>query len=426
MMGVILYTLIEFFNYYLAYRNVLGIRFTTKKLCYLIAIVSSCVVQLLVLYLVDNTWRDIIAIIMGLFSAIIVSESKRWKTVLLYPIASFLPSLINILGSYGVAALLGITQEVVGDSVMLTLLSECTAIVVFIIYDLVINKRKREEMSLTVGQYVILLVGVTCFFLVVAFSQGLLRDDMEFVYETKNQTAVASIVIALFFIVLSIWQQITWKRALRYQLDNRKYEIFLAGQEEHIRTLILEDERRRKLRHDMNAHMLALDTLAAKEEWNQLRQYLSQMKETLVETNVNKYTMISAVDAIISKWHMKAMKCHAEWSWEGTIRTVDRVSIFELCTLFSNLLSNAVEAIEKSGNGGRIEVKVSNYQERIVLSIGNTCDNTIVCRERPETTKDDKMFHGLGLKNVEEIVKKHEGSIDYEIRANWFQVAIVL
>ncbi len=428
MIGVILYTLIEFLNYYLAYKNVFGIQFTKKKLPYVIAIISACMVQIIVLYLVDNTWRDIVATAMGLFAAIIVTKSKKWKTLLLYPIATFLPSLINIVGSYGVADLWGITQEAVSDSIVLTLLSECTAVIVFIFYDIIVRKRNRnrEELSLTVGQYLILFIGVICFFLIVAFSQGILRDEFAFMQKWKNRVAIACVVIALLFMVLSIWQQVTWKKAFRYRMDNEKYELFLAGQEEHIRSLILEDERRRKLRHDMNAHMLALDMMVQKEEWEQLRAYLHQMKETLGETNRNQYTMISAVDAIIHEWHMKAMQCQAEWLWQGTIKVTDEISIFEWCTIFSNLLSNAVEAIEKQTDGGRIEVNVFNIHEKNTIIIKNTCANISTFDKRPKTTKEDKLFHGLGLKNVEEIVKKHEGSIDYVINDGWFQVEIVL
>lgn len=426
MVGVILYTLMEFINFYLAYRNVFGICFTKRKLPYAIIIFVSCLTQILVLYFVDNTWRDVIAIVMGLVGAIVLTESKIGKTILLYPVVFFLSSFINVLGSYGVAALLGITQEAVGNSVALTLVSECTGIIVFIIYDILVRKRSREELSLTVGQYVLLLAGGACFFIVIAFLQGLLQEGVSAINEMKEITAIASVVIALVFMALCIWQQITWKRALQYRIENEKYAIFLAGQEEHISMLIIEDEHRRRLRHDMNAHMLALDAMVEREEWGMLREYLGQMKERFGEAAVNKYTMFSAVDAIIDEWYSRAMKCHVEWSWEGTLKASDRVTVFELCTVFSNLLSNAVEAIEKIDGESKIEVRVSDFQGEIVLSVGNTCGVEGISQSRPITTKKDKEFHGLGLKNVEEIVKKHEGSIDYEMKEGWFQVDIVL
>ena len=425
MVGVILYTLLELANFYLAYRCVFGVRFTNKRWPYVMVIAGACVVQIAVRYLVDDTWRDVIALGMALVGAIILAEGKRWKVFLLYPLVFFLSGFINVLGSYGIAALLRITQENVGNSVVLTLVAECTGILGFYIYDVVMKKRKKE-MTLTFGQYLILLLGVICFFVILTFSQGLLNDDMVFVNEMKDVTAVASFVIAFVFIGLSIWQQITWKRALQYRTDNEKYEIYLDGQEEYIRMLIIEDEKRRNLRHDMNAHMLALDTMVEKEEWDTLREYLREMKESLKEASVNKYTSISAVDAIVDEWHRKAMEHEVEWLWKGKIKATNRISVFELCTIFSNLLSNAVEAVEKIEGDRRIKIQLSDYQEKLVISIGNTCGSVLEQQGKFVTSKEDKVFHGLGLKNVEEIVNRQGGSIDFNVENGWFQVDIVL
>lgn len=308
MIGVILYTLLELTNFYLAYSCVFGMRFTKKRLPYIMVIVGACTAQVAVQYWVDDTWRDLLVLGMGLAGAIILIEGKKWKTILLYPMAFFLPSLINTIGSYGLAALLGTTQEVVLDSTIFTMLSQFTAICIFILFDIIMGKKKSSQTSLTSGQHFVLLIGAMCFCVVITFSQGLLREDTEIVTEMKDVTATAGFVIAFVFIGLSIWQQITWKKAMQYRMDNEKYEIYLEKQEEYIRMLIVEDEKRRKLRHDMNAHMLALDTMVEKEEWNGLREYLGQMKDSINETAVNKYTMISAVDAIVDEWHRKSLQ----------------------------------------------------------------------------------------------------------------------
>jgi len=426
MVGVILYTILEFVNFYLAYRCVFSVRFTKKRWPYVMVITGACIVQVVVLYLVDNTWRDVIALGMGLLGATILTEKKRWKTILLYPMVFFLSSFINILGSYGLAEMLGTTQKEVGDSVIMTLVAECTGIIVFCVYNAVMTKMRREEMPLTFGQCLILAMGGICFFVILTFSQGLLNDEELFVNEIKDITAVSSFVIAFVFIGLTIWQQITWKRAMQYRMDNEKYEIYLDGQEEYIQMLIIEDEKRRRLRHDMNAHMIALDTMVEKEEWDRLREYLRHMKESIEETSVNKYTSISAVDAIVDEWHRKALECDVKWSWKGKLKVTENMSIFELCTIFSNLLSNAVEAVERIEEDRRIEVKISNFQEKIVISIRNTCGTVQEQQGKLVTSKEDKAFHGLGLKNVEEIVKKHEGSIEFNVKDGWFQIDIIL
>ena len=190
--------------------------------------------------------------------------------------------------------------------------------------------------------------------------------------------------------------------------------------------LIREDESRRRLKHDMRAHMQALDTLAQRGELEMLRQYLHNMEESFDNDRVEKFTTISAVDAVISEWHKKAVERQAEWSFEGVLSQPERITIFELCTIFSNLLGNAVEAIEKVNAQRQIKINISTFQGKIVLVVGNSCDTTIKGSSRPETTKGDKKNHGLGLKNVEEIVQKQKGSIEYDIGNGWFQVTVVL
>jgi len=147
---------------------------------------------MVVLYLVDDSWRDVIIISMGLLGAVVLSESKKWKTFLLYPMAFFIPSIINIWGGYSVAFLLNLELQEFNSSDALLILCEFTGIVILLIYGKLV-KRNREEMALTVGQYVIMLVGVICFFILITFSQGLLYEDFYFANQMKNLAATASL-----------------------------------------------------------------------------------------------------------------------------------------------------------------------------------------------------------------------------------------
>lgn len=425
MLGAVLYIILELLNYYVVYKNVFGVTFTKKKVPYIILILLSCFVQIGVLYFADNTWRDIIALGAGLIIAPILAETSKLKTIALYPVVSTISGFVNIIGSYGMAVVLGISQEVVCDSVELTLIAECTAIIFFSIYGVIGKRKLLGEISFGIGQYCILFLGVSCFVLIVGFSQGLLRNDV-FIFKIKDEMIIASFVLAFLFIVLSFWQQITWSRAQKYQIENEKYQLYLGKQEEHIHMLINEDERRRRLKHDMHAHMTALDMLAQKGDLVALRQYIQKMEHSLVGEQMNKYTGISAVDAIISEEHNKAIEQHVSWSFKGNLQGVSDISIFELCTIFSNLLENAMEAIEKVDGDKKIETNVSNFRGKIVLVVGNSCDENIIGDARPQTIKKDKSNHGLGLKNVEEIVNKREGSINYQAKNGWFEVTVIL
>ena len=426
MLGTLLYNIVEFLNYYFTFKHLMNIKFTQKKWKYFCVIAFSFIVQIIVFFHINNIHRDKLTVALGLLGALILTESKRWKVLFLYPLAVFIPSLINIVGSFLLAALLDTTQLAVCESVWLTCLAECTAVLLLLIYNKIRSHKEKDELQLSVGQYVFMILGGGGFFVIIAFSQVIDRNEWAIFYNNRNLFVYSCLLIAFCFFILSTWQQITWKKAYKYQIDNEKYEMFLLSQEKHIRMLITEDEKKRKLRHDMNAHMLAMNTLIENEQWEELQQYFSQIKDNLNEIQIEKYTSVSAVDAIISEWHSRAKELQAIWVWEGTITPTERITIFELCTVFSNLLSNTVEAIEKVEAERKIQIKVTNFQEKIILSIGNSCEQSIDTQLRPKTSKNDKMNHGLGLRNVEDIVNKHDGSITYQGKSGWFQVEIIL
>lgn len=426
MIEVFLYTFMGFLIFYTVYVNVFGMKFTKKKQPYMAIILSTFFLQTVILNLVNNdACKDFVIIGCGFAAVTILAERKKVKAFLLFPVVYFLTSMINILIAYGIEALLGITHEAFCDSIGLMLVAESMTLLVFTIYGVIAKRKDLGEVVFDVKQYLTLSVGICCAFLIVSFSQGLLEGD-PLINDIKDEVAAACVVMSLLFILLSIWQQITWKKAYKYRIDNEKYELFLSKQEEYIRVLTTEDERRRRLKHDIRAHMQALDTLAQMGELEMLRQYLHNMEESLDNDKAEKFTTISAVDSVISEWHKKAVERQAEWSWEGELSQPEQITIFELCTIFSNLLGNAVEAVEKVNEERRIKINISAFQGEIVLIIGNSCDATIKGSSKPETTKGDRTNHGLGLKNVEEIVQKLNGSIEYEMDNGWFQVTVVL
>lgn len=425
MIGVVVFTLVEWLNYYLVYRNVFGITFIKKKIPYIAVIILISVLQAICFLKAGNEWRDINIILLGLVVFLALAKSKRVKVGILFPVVILLSSLVNVLGSYGLAAILGIHQDVLCDSWELTALAECTGIIVFTIYGKVASKKLPEDMKFSWWQICAIVLGPICCIMLIGFAQGVWNDD-HFIFELKEEVLTASILLTFLFIALMVIQQMIRSRALKIQLENEEYRIFLQGQHEHIKMILEEDEHRRRLKHDLKAHILALSTYAQQGEVENLQAYLRKMDESFCVEDVKRYTGVLGVDAIINDIYKKAKEQNVTWSFTGTLPEKESISVFEWCVLFSNLLKNALEATQESYGEKKIEVNISNMREQVVLIVRNTCNEKLQGTMRPQTVKLDKVKHGLGLKNVEEIVNKQDGTISYFASEGWFEIDVVL
>jgi sensor histidine kinase regulating citrate/malate metabolism len=102
------------------------------------------------------------------------------------------------------------------------------------------------------------------------------------------------------------------------------------------------------------------------------------------------------------------------------------VSAYNLCTIFFNLLNNAIEAADKTTKR-KIWVICQYTQKELIVEIGNYyCNNQRLDKNRLQTTKRETDYHGWGMKNVEDSVAECRGLMDIEIVDDKFVVSITL
>lgn len=102
------------------------------------------------------------------------------------------------------------------------------------------------------------------------------------------------------------------------------------------------------------------------------------------------------------------------------MKPVDSVSII------SNLFDNAIEAVINQGNtGGYIKGEIKADKEDFLCVMENTYNGNIVVNDEViVTTKKDKEKHGIGIRNVKEIVKRYGKNINIQAENGVFKVEI--
>ena len=100
----------------------------------------------------------------------------------------------------------------------------------------------------------------------------------------------------------------------------------------------------------------------------------------------------------------------------------------ELVVLLSNLLNNAIDACKKCDGERKLKLKCVYEHGNFILSVKNTYNGKLnVVGETLYTTKKrNKESHGIGLKNVMQVIEKNKGYYAMNYTDTEFYISIVI
>ena len=103
------------------------------------------------------------------------------------------------------------------------------------------------------------------------------------------------------------------------------------------------------------------------------------------------------------------------------------ISEEDLVILLVNLLDNAIEACEKLAENRVIQFKMVMEEKELVLSVRNPVKEAVRIRDRRIATgKSDKSRHGIGLSNVDTVIRKYDGTSVLKCDNGWFYFAAMI
>ncbi len=413
---------LDFAYYYLVYRVVFHAQFYKKWWVIMGTLAGACVLLFALTRIHLESGAIFPLILVELAAIVILAKEERGKVFIMFPIVYIFSGFCSVVSTYLFSFMYRIPYIEFLDSEFWTAFAEVSCIAVFAAV-LICDKQRTEKMiAVTVTKYLMVLTGLGCMFFIVAFSQSIVKGQRADIFDLGQYAAIGCIILGMLFVALLCWQQILERKNVEYREKNEYYQRFMIKQEAHINDIIESDKAMRRLRHDLRAHISALEAGIASGDLQMLEQYVKRMRQAETEAEVYRFTGIAALDAVISEWYDRAKEKDIAWKWSGMLGQEGRIQIFDLCIIFSNLLSNAVEAAEKMNEGStrRIEVWLGSLQDCTVIRVRNTYD------EAKKGPKEDAKNHGFGLENVRRIVTKCNGRISIEEKDGVFAVEIIL
>lgn len=102
------------------------------------------------------------------------------------------------------------------------------------------------------------------------------------------------------------------------------------------------------------------------------------------------------------------------------------MSAGDIFSMFGNLIDNAVEYVSRFGDKEKryIALRVKRVSSLLSVSLENYYEG----EEKTEwtTTKNDKISHGFGLRNIRSIAEKYGGQMQISVKRNIFSVDIAI
>lgn len=195
-------------------------------------------------------------------------------------------------------------------------------------------------------------------------------------------------------------------------------------------------------RHDMNNHFGVLKYLCREENGkesdgrlSEIDKYIDSLGSNYIKTGCDTDSGNMMVDFAVDMKKNYAQSKGIPLESELQIPSEMKYSSMDLVIFLSNLLDNAIEACERmeQREQARIILKMQYKMSNLVVLIKNTYDGHLDGQSEKQkkyaslpTSKEDKAAHGIGMKNVMDIVEKYNGIIRWEAEDGWFTVHALL
>lgn len=269
-----------------------------------------------------------------------------------------------------------------------------------------------------------------------AIGHYILRLTLESVDKFGDSSFSARLsLVDLFFIILFLVLML-----YIYQLGYSKEENIRLLEEQKIYELERTEfnslsetaERLRKMKHDMQIYVDAINVLAKDKKWDELIAYTEQYHNTLATTQSAIATGNIAIDCILTAKLDYAEKHGIKTEYSIMAPENFPLDSVELSSILGNIWNNSIEAGERliisdPTEHPYIYFYIKPYQNMILIHIENNYDGVIKGSIDGDilSVKQGKE-NGLGIRRVKELVEKADGVLQITSDNKIFSVHIMI
>ena len=247
----------------------------------------------------------------------------------------------------------------------------------------------------------------------------------------KSRLVIVTTAIAYINIVISLISIFMFIRNRneknQYYLDSIMKDKTLKLQEDYYKKIIDNYSNIRKFKHDIKGHLAVVNELINSKNYDEANVYIGNMSEAITSKDIYNTNNIY-ISSILNSFDQSFIDNKIEFDLSYYIISDLKMNSMDICSLFYNLILNAVEANLKIEDKRFIKLYIANIKNNVLIKIVNPVDenfNLDIIKEN-KTTKEDKENHGFGLITINNIISKYNGNIDYSIHDQYLIADITI
>lgn len=221
-------------------------------------------------------------------------------------------------------------------------------------------------------------------------------------YGALYAVSSGAVILCVLYLIFKIFLLIRRQTGILDQLEKQRAfgEALQSG-----------DEELRRFRHDYRNHMTVVGALLTAGRTDDAAAYLTALNAPVEGVMKKISTGNFVADAIINNKALEASRSGGAIVFDGVVPQ-EGVASEDLCTVLSNLLDNAIEAVRKNDDSAgsrtiRADAGVSSGYFH--LKVANPV--TFKTSRSLRTSKADKLNHGIGLRNVKRTAERRGGTL---------------
>lgn len=200
--------------------------------------------------------------------------------------------------------------------------------------------------------------------------------------------------------------------------------LLLEKQLNYYKDLELMDRDIRKFRHDIKNHFICMETLIRNGDHDDLQQYFFELQQTFSFPKKIYFSGNDIIDAILHYELPHHCREDVTVSIHGSLPDIKTVSAMDLCTLFSNLLSNAIASANQCSGTLEPELSIRFSNGNKYFSIAMT--NSILPQSSIKIRRKKNRDHGIGIRNMKDVLEKYNGRYDLNLQQQLLTITVYL